>query len=106
MAATVAGANSDVWLFDIARGIRNRFTFDPAADLSPVWSPDGHTIVFYSARRGVGDLYRRQADGSKQEELLLSDSLQKTPRSFSQDGRHLAYTASGDPRTGQDVWIL
>src|SRR5262249_49023001 len=31
----------DIWLFDLTRGTSSRFTFDPAEDLNPTWSPDG-----------------------------------------------------------------
>ena len=34
------GNNEDVWLFDVERGFKTRFTFDAAADRNPVWSPD------------------------------------------------------------------
>src|SRR5215510_3838776 len=36
----------DIWLFDLARGARSRFTFDPADDLNPVWSKDSSRIFF------------------------------------------------------------
>src|SRR5262249_10553934 len=40
----------DIWLFDLARGAKSRFTFDPADDLNPVWSKDGSRIFFTSDR--------------------------------------------------------
>ncbi|HZI65599.1 MAG TPA: protein kinase, partial [Thermoanaerobaculia bacterium] len=46
--------NSDVWIHDLARKVSTRFTFDPDADLGPVWSPDDGRIVFTSYRRGPG----------------------------------------------------
>jgi Tol biopolymer transport system component len=101
-----SGANIDIWLFDILRGVRTRFTFDPAIDSAPLWSPDGGTIVFRSNRSGPGDLYRKLADGSKNEELLFADSLQKSPTSFSPGGKYLAYSGLGDPKTASDIWIL
>ncbi len=42
----------DIWLYEVARGIRTRFTFDPAAKRSAIWSPDGSRIVFNSDRKG------------------------------------------------------
>jgi Tol biopolymer transport system component len=38
-----------------------RFTFDPATDISPLWSPDGKTIVFSLDRGGQFDLYTKAA---------------------------------------------
>jgi serine/threonine protein kinase len=58
------GTNLDIWLFDVTRGLPTRFTFDPADESDPVWSPDGKTIAFYSARKGKRDLYRKAADGT------------------------------------------
>jgi len=64
-----------LWLVEFARGTMTRLTFDDPAQ-SPVWSPDGSEIVFRSNRRGKSGIYRKPADGSKDEELLLaSDQL-------------------------------
>ena len=63
-------------------------------------------IVFRSNRAGRYDLYRKPADGSRNEELLYADNLQKRPTSFSPDGAYLAYWVLGDPKTGDDIWIL
>ena len=31
--------NDDIWIFDVARSLPNRLTFDPGIDMYPVWSP-------------------------------------------------------------------
>ena len=98
--------NSDIWTYDLARGLRTRFTFDPAAEAHPVWSPDGRSIAFDSNRKGHFDLYRKASDGTGAEELLYTDALEKHPSSWSPDGKFLFYTATGDPKMGQDIWVL
>jgi eukaryotic-like serine/threonine-protein kinase len=90
-----------IWLYDLARGLRNRFTSDPAQQYWAVWSPDGGSVVYDSHY----DLYRRQSNGAGGEELLYADDLQKQPESWSPDGKFLLYT-SRDPKTSADLWIL
>ena len=99
--------NADIWLYDVARGLRTRFTFDPAAEDNPVWSPDGRSIFFRSTRKGAGDLYRKLADGSGGEELVYADPLNKDPSSVSPDGKVLLYSANrAQKSTVQDLWVL
>jgi eukaryotic-like serine/threonine-protein kinase len=95
----------DIWLYDLARGTKTRFTFDPAGERDPIWSPDGNRIVFTSNRTGHFDLYQKAASGAGSEELLLASNLDKTPTSFSPDGRFLLYSAL-DPKTRADLWVL
>lgn len=85
--------DGDIWIYDAARGLRTRFTFDPATDRFPVWSPDGRSIIFASARNQHPDLYRKSLDGAGAEELLYSDNLEKSPTSWSPDGKFLLYHA-------------
>src|SRR5262249_19293188 len=54
----------DIWIFDLTRGARTRFTFDRADDTTPVWSPDGASVVFDSARGGALELYEKTVSGS------------------------------------------
>jgi serine/threonine protein kinase/dipeptidyl aminopeptidase/acylaminoacyl peptidase len=100
------GNNVDIWIYDLARGLRTRFTFDPATDRNPVWSPDGRAIAFSSNRKGHYDLYRKAADGTGSEEPLYADGLEKTPTSWSADGKFLLFGTGGDPKTGTDLWVL
>ena len=38
--------NVDVWILDLVHGSGSRFTFDPAEEVTPVWSRDGATIAY------------------------------------------------------------
>ncbi len=97
--------NADIWIYDVARGLRTRFTFDPAAELVVVWSPDGRSVVFNSNRKANFDLYRKSSNGVGVEELLYADNLAKTPTSWSPDGKLLLYHAA-DPTAGFDLLTL
>jgi Tol biopolymer transport system component len=82
----------DIWIFDLLRGTRTRLTFDPADDLDSIWSPDGTRIAFTSNRLGQRDIYKKPADGSGSEELLLGGKgAGKNVEDWSPDGKYLIY---------------
>jgi Tol biopolymer transport system component len=87
------------------RGLKTRFTFDPAIQSESIWSPDGSRVVFTSNRKGHFDLYQNASDGSGTEALLLEDNLDKYPESWSPDGRFILYGSNGGP-TGNDLYVL
>jgi Tol biopolymer transport system component len=94
----------DIWLLDIARDVLTKFTFDPADEFSPVWSPDGSRIAFASRRAGQFDLYEKPSSGAGSETVLLADSTAKFPHSWSPDGQFLLYGVN--PGGGADLWVL
>jgi serine/threonine protein kinase/Tol biopolymer transport system component len=100
-------ANTDIWTYDVSRGIPTRLTTDAAYDDNPVWSPDGRSIAFDSNRKGHYDLYRRSANGAGADELLYADDVDKFPTSWSVDGKFLLFnTGPTNPKTGADIWAL
>ena len=99
---TVQG-NTDLWLLDGAR--TSRFTFDPAFDGYPVWSPDGMRIAFNSLRTGSANLYQKLTSGAGVEERLVPSGQTKFPSGWSADGRFLLYV-SVDPTTSEDLWVV
>jgi Tol biopolymer transport system component len=101
------GKQADIWVYDVARGLRTRFTFDPANEWESIWSSDGSRIVFNSNRKGRYDLYQKASSGAGTEEVLLEDNLDKLPVSWSPDGRFILYvTGANTPRTGNDLFVL
>jgi Tol biopolymer transport system component len=97
---------ANLWLLDLSGSeAPTRFTFDASADADPVWSPDGTQIVFSSSRDGSPNLYRKPANGSREEEPLLKSDVAKYATSWSRNGRFLLYQAV-DPKTKADLWIL
>jgi len=99
--------NIDLWLYEIARGIQTRFTFDPQADIAPLWSPNGDRIVFSSNRKGRYNLYMKATSGSAPDELLTDFyALDKYADDWSPDGKYLLFETNADPKTKDDLWIL
>jgi serine/threonine protein kinase len=101
-----ASGASDLWIFDVARGSRERVTLDPGGDFAPIWSRATGREVIHSAQRGGSiQLYRRPA-GAGQEELLYEDDLGKFASDWSADGRFLVYIAGGGIIRRSDLWVL
>ena len=97
--------NRDIWFYDLAHGTNSRFTFDPANELQPLWSPDGSRLVFSSNREGAYNLYQKVTSGGGAEELLLRTNEPKLGTDWSRDGRYIAYEVE-DPKTRLDLWVL
>ena len=103
----IRAGSADIWLYELARNVPTRFTFDPASDVAPIWSPDGSTIIFSSNRKGPYDIYQKAFTGAGSEEVLLESDETKTANSWSADGRFIVYTsADAKANTKEDLWIL
>jgi Tol biopolymer transport system component len=96
----------DLWQYDASGSNPLRFTFDPANDFSPVWSPDASRIVWGSSRDGaVTNLYQKAASGAGEDTLLLKSDYPNIPTDWSRDGRFIIFRQF-DPKTKLDVWVL
>ena len=89
----------DIWVVDLARGIRSRFTFDPSDERSAAWSADGKSLIYTS--KGL-DLYTKSI-GAGVEQPVVTDHVSKDPRGVSAAGG-LVYRATGRG-TGNDIWV-
>jgi eukaryotic-like serine/threonine-protein kinase len=89
---------SDIWVLELAGGLSRRVTFSQA--VGPRWSPDGKHLYY----NNPGGIYRKAADGSGEEELLMKGSRYDYVQSVSPDGKFLLY-GNGDimtlPLTGE-----
>jgi eukaryotic-like serine/threonine-protein kinase len=106
-AAVSTGDPGDIWLYDLARGIRTRLTFDPMTDNGPVWSPDGKAIYYSSDRKIHWRIYRRRVSGAGQEEPISSETEPAAAWDVSPDGRFLVYELNATRAgTNLDLWIM
>jgi dipeptidyl aminopeptidase/acylaminoacyl peptidase len=94
----------DIWIFDLERNLRSRFTFDPALDVFPVWSPDSSGLYFASNRGGEQGIFRKDIEGAGNVELILRHDRNLWPSSVSPDGKWLLLSTPGEG-TGEDVSV-
>jgi serine/threonine protein kinase/Tol biopolymer transport system component len=86
-------ANSDIWIYDLARHSKSRLTFSQANKHNrlPVWSPDGSQIVFSSDRDGNSQqIYEKAVNGTDTEHAVSPGDGDRYPSSWSPDGRYVA----------------
>jgi hypothetical protein len=99
------GANPDIWVLDMGRGVPVKITSDPGVDNLPIWSHDELRILWRSKRSGYFDLYVKAATGAGPDELFIEMG---TPSGWgtdwSRDGKSVLYQRPGE-KTGQDLWI-
>jgi serine/threonine protein kinase len=97
----------DLWTYDIARGVSERLTFDPADDFAAIWSrPDGDRIAYSSWREGTIHLYETSSRSGGAEALLYEHPLGKFASHWSSDGRFVSYVGGGGIIGRSDIWIL
>jgi Tol biopolymer transport system component/tRNA A-37 threonylcarbamoyl transferase component Bud32 len=97
--------DGEIWVQDLARGVRTRLLQSQAQFDNPAWSGDGLRILYGSQERGAMDLVSRLADGSGDEETMLIDGMDKILYDWSLDGRWVAYWPLGSGQGTPDVWI-
>ncbi|MBZ5696531.1 MAG: protein kinase [Acidobacteriia bacterium] len=95
--------NRNIWLYEFARGVTTRFTFDLSWNSNPIWSPDGDRIMFLSNRTGVFDLYQKTSNLAGEDQVLFKSNEFKNPSSWSPDGRFVLYY---NPVPPAHVWLL
>jgi serine/threonine-protein kinase len=80
----------DVWIVDLVRRTLERPTTHPAPDNSPVWTPDGGSIVWGATGQGaMPNIYRQSASGTGTPERLTETSNPQFPTSVTPDGSRL-----------------
>jgi serine/threonine-protein kinase len=96
---------NQIWIYDLSRDTLTRFTFEGSPNQSPVWTPDGKHIAFYSSKGGPSNVWWQLADGSGGLEQLGTGLYPQIPRSWSPDGQLLAFHEN-NPITKKDIWVL
>jgi Tol biopolymer transport system component len=96
----------DLWMFDLARGGKTRFTFTPGFDRYPVWSPESNQIAYCAGTSNdEADIYRKASNGATEPELLLKIARRVIcPQDWSHDGKYLLYADVDNTKV--DLWVL
>jgi len=94
----------DIWLLDVARGAGTRFTSWPEDDSSPIWSPDGDEVAFFSSHGGGHEaVYVRPVRGADEPHLVVKDDeADLDPTDWSRDGSILIERIVGANTT---IWV-
>lgn len=93
--------DGDVWTFDTERHLFTRLTESEQLERSPMFSPDGKD-VYYQRDVPQYDVFKRSADGSGSEQLVLTSPYDKFATSISPDGRVLLFNEAG--KDGNDIF--
>ncbi|MEK6325180.1 MAG: protein kinase [Acidobacteriota bacterium] len=105
LAVPVAGATSDVWVYEFTRGTFTRLTVE-GSNYRPLWTPDGRRVVYYRiSSPSQFQMVWQLADGSDGAEVLTTSKYTWLPGSWSTDGKLLAFQEHS-PDTGFDLWML
>ncbi len=92
--------SQDLWVYDTGRDAMTRLTFGGGKYYSPLWSLDGHYIVFGAQGKG---LYWTRSDGASQPRQLIPSTHGLDPSGFTSDGKRLAYSE----KFGNDqIWTV
>jgi Tol biopolymer transport system component len=92
-----------LWIYELDRGIKTRFTFDGVPRGLGGWSPTGSEIVYSARHNGNSDIFQKPAGANGEESLLVTSPRFESSPEWSQDGRFLIYEAS-EPGAKPDLF--
>ena len=90
-------AFGDIYTIPAKGGQARQLTANTAYDYAPVWSPDGKSIAFASAREGSLDVYITSLAGGAPKRLT-TNSGKEVPVAFL-DNENILFTSAGLPTT-------
>jgi eukaryotic-like serine/threonine-protein kinase len=105
----ITSNNRDIWVIDLARSVPSRITFDPGADWTPSWSPDGARLAFASTRAGnnnVTKIYEKSSTGAGTETAVPAGGVSAIPVHWSPDNKFIVFSRLKANTPGYDTWLL
>ncbi len=104
LALGIESRGLDVYVYDFATDVLTRLTFGGQLAYNPVWAPDGKHLVYQQVSGDTQSLEWIRSDGAGGAQKLIEAKAQMTPRSFSPDGKYLAYHTG--TQTNSDIYLL
>lgn len=103
-----AGDNQDLYVKQVGNEAIVRLTTDPAADVTPCWSPDGRSIAFVREQPASAGLYLIPSLGGAVRRLteLTPNSGAPPFISWSPDGNWLAVSDRGAPTEAPGIFLV
>ncbi len=92
---------ADIWIYDLVRGVRERFTSDPGMEVQPLWTPDGRSLIYGQSTGSTPRLVRQALSETRPARIIAPGNFQ-IPMAVSPDGKALYYM-SNEPRTQRDI---
>jgi serine/threonine protein kinase len=114
LALVIGQPSPTVWIYDLARDSKSRFTFDQKAHSNPAWSHDGNQLAYALSDGGALDaaIFSKASNGAGEPKQLLAhspdDATLVAPTDWSPDGRWMIYTRGtmGAGAQGADLWAF
>jgi Tol biopolymer transport system component len=101
-----SATGTEVWSYDLSRGVVTRLTVGATRVTSPIWTPDGREVVFGAFGRGrFWNVYSVPSTDTREPvRVLPTSTAYQWPCTISPDGRWLIYAE----RTGRgtDLWLV
>ncbi len=91
------GGNRNLWVYDLRRELLTQLTRNAMSAFGGAWTPDGRQVVFTNETPSY-DVYRVPIDGSAAPTPVVSNIMDKYPRSVTPDGKDVAYEESWTAR--------
>jgi len=98
-------SESDIWIYDINRRIKSKFTFGQSSSFGAVWSPNGEKIVFSSDNDGMKGINIKNTYGIDSSQLVIPhNETNIIPWDWTSDGKYIVYGIRS-PETKADIFL-
>ena len=91
LAVTLRDGDPDIWIYELDRGIKTRFTFDPDMEDIGAWTPSGDEITYASNRAGNFTILSKSSSGAGEAKVLVDTRGRERAPDWSPEKKYLIY---------------